>query len=91
MATGCGTVEIRRQHGKVTDVMVVAPAKAPAYVVNKGKGLSQGTYVIAGNLPSGSQCAVFGASGSGSSAVVSATLTKDSGTPYAVNTISVVG
>jgi hypothetical protein len=90
MACG-GTVEIRRQYGDVTDVMVVAPANAAAYVVAKGKGLSQGTYVIAGTLPSGTGCAVFGQSGSGGAAVSSAPVTKDSGPPYVVNTISVVG
>lgn len=90
----CGTVEIRRQEGGVNDVMVVRPANAPARVIDKGRGLDQGTYVVAipssGASSSGSGCSIFGAAGSGSAGLLSVTTTMDSGTPYAVQTYSVV-
>jgi hypothetical protein len=90
----CGKVDLRYQEGETTDVMTVKPALAPAYVVEKGKGLWTGTYtsaVPADILNGGADsCAVYGASGSGHAAITSTSFTRDTGTPYAVATFSVV-
>jgi hypothetical protein len=89
---GCGSVLIRRQAGSTYDVMIERPANGPARVIVKGSGLDEGTYVVAGmDAGGGGSCNVYGQGGSGGGAVVSGTVTKDSGTPYSVTTINVVG
>ena len=87
-------VTLRRQEGNTRDVMIVAPANGPARVIDKGQGLHEGTYTIA--MPTDKEkkgsgaCSIYGQSGSGGGALISATITKDSGTPYTVATFSVV-
>ncbi len=89
---GCGDILIRRQEGSTQDVMVERPADGPARVIGKGAGLSEGTYVVAmmGAGSGGGSCSIYGGAGSGGAALISATITKDSGTPYAVGTFQVV-
>ena len=91
---GCNkAVTIRREEGQQFDTMVIQPANGSAKVVYKGEGLHQGTYTIATDnemLADGKSCKVYGQSGSGPAALVSSTITRDSGTPYTIMTFSVV-
>jgi hypothetical protein len=88
------SITIRREQGKIRDVMVFSPCDGPAKVVDRGRGLDEGIYTVV--LPdrgggSSGKCEIYGQSGTGSAALTSATITKASGTPYTVATYVVKG
>ena len=86
----CGSVSLRTERGENIDVRVIAPCDSKSRVVKAGKAPNSGRYSIAGDLQSGS-CSIYGAGGSGNGYVVSKTITRDSGTPYVVSTITTIG
>jgi len=61
MAGNC-MVTLRRQEGSTADVMVIRPANGPARVIERGAGLSEGTYSIAvvGKGSGGESCKIYG-------------------------------
>lgn len=86
---GCAAVTLRTENAKNVDVRVDRPCDSPAIVVKVGDAPSTGLTVTTA-LGQGS-CSVFGAGGSGSGYVRTSTVTKDSGTPYGVSTVSTIG
>jgi len=81
---------IRSMSGQTFDVRVDRPANSKAIVHSVGEGLNQASYTFAGQFEEFSNCSVYGQKGSGSGGLTGMTLTMDSGTPYAVSTITVV-
>lgn len=83
-------VQIRSEETTTKDIRIDRPATAPAKVKYVGDGLATNRFSIAGEVGYGA-CKIYGGEGSGGAYVSSAIVTSDSGTPYPVTTITIIG
>ena len=89
----CDTIILRSEFTTNIDVREIRPANHPARVVEIGKGLD-GTIISlatpAGNTMATGSCKVFSAEAAGANGhILTSSVVRDSGTPYAVTTIQI--